>query len=494
MAVELLVDGLKLLFPADIAARVLALLRQDGLVWAAFGDNDFTQKALDVCSSQVKAWSPGVLALVALDEHQVANRLTVDPMQPLDAGLRQQAVRAYEDSRKKGSGPSNLREAGLLGLALRERRRYTGSWIGLPAELLTAPSGVRAIPPRTWNTALACLVGYIPNPLELMEALVGSTLESAWLEWILHMAVTQPDEDDEQVRRIEQLLREKPVELQLAFLRALRSKDCTALVQKIANALLAGHPAFMGLATKTSIDELSMSELANRAVLFQQMAAFQQLGGTPVQADATLKSTQAVLNYWQSGLKLQSFNLNGELADEHEIVKVLHEITDSGVSAKRLQCQAGSVISRKGLIPGDELVGLASPEDPQLLLMKAETLYKQGKRSLAVEIAHKAAGELTSRMQENPLFPEGEFGGTVSPERMAGILSEMNLTEDAVGIAETALETCPTDAELVDLTSQLEAKFGNLKRAKELAVFLTGLKPESLGNFRRLSGLCETFI
>jgi tetratricopeptide (TPR) repeat protein len=491
MAVELLVDGLKLLFPAVTAARVLALLRQDGLVWAAFVDDGFTQKALDVCGSHINAWSPGVLALVALDEQQIANRLTIDPMQPLESGLRQKAVRAYEDSRKKGNGPSDLHEAGLLGLALRERRRYTGSWIGLPAELLTAPSGVRAIPPRTWNTALTCLVNYLPNPLELMEVLVGSGMEAAWLEWVLHILVTQPDENDEQVGRIEQLLREKPVELQLGFLKTLRSKDCTPLVQRIANALLAGHPAFMGLATKTAIDELSMRELANRAVLFQQMAAFQQLGGTPVQADATLKKTLAVLNYWQSGLKLQSFSLNGDLADEHEIVKVLHAITDNGASAKRLQCQAGSVISRKGLITDDELAGLASPEDPQLIMMKAETLYKQGKRSLAVEIAHKAAGELVSHMQENPLFPEGEFGLTVSPERMAGILSEMNLTEDAVAVAETALETCPTDAELVDLTSQLQAKFGNLIRAKELAVFLTGLMPESIGNIRRLSGLCE---
>ena len=234
-----------------------------------------------------------------------------------------------------------------------------------------------------------------------------------------------------------------------------------------------------------------MSDLANRAVLFQQLAAFQQLGGTPVQADATFKSTQAVLNYWQSGLKLQSFSLNGELADEQEIAKVLHEITDSGVSAKRLQNQAGSVISRKGYNPGDDLVDLAAPEDPQLLLMKAETLFKQGKRSLAVEIAHKAAGELNNHMRENPLFPEGEFGVTVSPVRMAGILSEINLMDDAVEIAETALETCPGDAELVDLASQLQAKSGNLKRAKELAIFLTGLKPDLLGNFRRLSSLCE---
>ena len=219
MAVELLVDGLKLLFPAGTAARVLAQLRQDELVWAAFTNDGFTQKALEVCGSQMNAWSPGVLALVALDEQQIANHLTAEPMQPLDASLRQQAVRAYEDSRKKGNGPTDLREAGLLGLALRERRRYTGSWIGLPAELLTAPSGVRAIPPRTWNTALACLAGYIPNPLELMEALVGSGTEEAWLEWILHIVMTQPDEGQEQVGRIEQLLREKPVDVQLRFLK-----------------------------------------------------------------------------------------------------------------------------------------------------------------------------------------------------------------------------------------------------------------------------------
>ena len=161
-----------------------------------------------------------------------------------------------------------------------------------------------------------------------------------------------------------------------------------------------------------------------------------------------LKSAQAVLNYWQSGIKLQSFSLNGELADEQEILKVLHEITETGVSAKRLQSQAGSVISQKSFISEDDLVELAAPEDPQLLLMKAETLYKHGKRSLAVEIAHKAAGELANHIHENPLFPEGEFGAAVSTVRMAGILSTMNLTEDAVDLVETVLETCPTDVRI----------------------------------------------
>ena len=491
MAVELLLEGLKSLFPAETGARVLSVLRQDALVWAALADDTFTHKALEVCAGEVKAWSPAILALVALDEHQIADSLTKDPMLPLDASLRQQAVRTYEDSRKKGVGPVDLREAGLLGLALRERRRYTGSWIGLPAELLTAPSGVRAIAPRTWKSALACLVGYIPNPAELMEALVDSGLEAAGLEWILHMVVTQPEEEEEQVGRLEQLLRTMPVRFQLDFLKSLRSKNRAALTSKTANALLAGHPAFMGMSAKTNCDDLSLGDLANRAILLKQMADFQQLGGSPVQADATLNNAQAVLHYWQTGLKLQSYGLNGGLAGDQEIAAILREITESGTSAKRLQAQAGAAISRKGFTPGDDLAGIDHPDDAQLLLLKAEMLYQQGKRSLAIEIAHQASADLLAHMQAHPLIPEGEFGLPVSTKRMAEILAGMNLTEDAVSVVETALETTPADVDLVELASQLQEMNGNPTLAKDHAAFAIGLNPGSIENHRHLASLCE---
>jgi hypothetical protein len=465
MAVDFLLEGLKSQLSSTDVAHVLATVRQDALVWAALDEENFCGKALAACSNQVVNWNPAMLSLVAIGEEAIGPRLAIKPMQPLEAALRQLAVRTYEDFRRKGVEPVDLREAGLVGLALRERRRLTGSWNGMVEELLTSPSGVRSVEPRVWKTILACLAGFIPDSQELMEALLISATENAGLEWNLHIALTQPAEEDEQAKRLALLLREQPVEIQLDFIKSLQTHGCNSLAEKTASGLLVGHTTFANLNSKQNGN--SVIGLAGRAVAFQQLAAMHHLAGNPAQAEAALKSAQVTLQNWEAGLSLQSAEIRPGSKGPAELKSACAEFAPSEKIAKVGLRQSGMVVASQINADGervelDELGG-----DPIQAIEKAEWLFKRDDKSQAVEIARQAVEEYIDAIRSPALYYGGDFVYRWEPRRVVEILGVMGMPKEAALAGEAVLLQRPADVEIIELTSKMQQNGKSLERAKE---------------------------
>jgi tetratricopeptide (TPR) repeat protein len=489
MAVDFLLEGLKSQLSSTDVAHVLATVRQDALVWAALDEENFCGKALAACSNQVVNWNPAMLSLVAIGEEAIGPRLAIKPMQPLEAALRQLAVRTYEDFRRKGVEPVDLREAGLVGLALRERRRLTGSWNGMVEELLTSPSGVRSVEPRVWKTILACLAGFIPDSQELMEALLISATENAGLEWNLHIALTQPAEEDEQAKRLALLLREQPVEIQLDFIKSLQTHGCNSLAEKTANGLLVGHTTFANLNSKQNGN--SVIGLAGRAVAFQQLAAMHHLAGNPAQAEAALKSAQVTLQNWEAGLSLQSAEIRPGSKGPAELKSACAEFAPSEKIAKVGLRQSGMVVASQINADGervelDELGG-----DPIQAIEKAEWLFKRDDKSQAVEIARQAVEEYIDAIRSPALYYGGDFVYRWEPRRVVEILGVMGMPKEAALAGEAVLLQRPADVEIIELTSKMQQNGKSLERAKELALVAVNLAPGETPYHRHLAGVYE---
>jgi hypothetical protein len=144
-----LLSGLEKRYPPEVSARIIAALRQDDLVWSALQDEDFCQRIFETDQGKPQFWAPPNLALILLGGDLKSEELSTSPMPTIDPSLRQQAVRIFEDVSKRGGRPATLREAGLLALALRERRRMTGNWSGLASELMYNPVDGKMISSRT---------------------------------------------------------------------------------------------------------------------------------------------------------------------------------------------------------------------------------------------------------------------------------------------------------------------------------------------------------
>ncbi|MGE5223711.1 MAG: tetratricopeptide repeat protein, partial [Omnitrophica WOR_2 bacterium] len=192
---------------------VIASLREESLIWDSLQEPDFQQRLFSQTVEQPKAWSPANLALLAINlpvpaEGLAADQLNADLSFPLDVGIRRRAARAYESMVAGSPVPTDtdvegaralvgLAAAGLVALALRERRRLIGNWQGLRGEVTLL---------EQWKASLACLFGMIPDPLDMLQALLLPGGPAGYHRLVVHILLSQPLAPDVLKENIKSLL------------------------------------------------------------------------------------------------------------------------------------------------------------------------------------------------------------------------------------------------------------------------------------------------
>ncbi|MBE0698729.1 MAG: hypothetical protein IH586_17560, partial [Anaerolineaceae bacterium] len=289
--------------------QVLSALRQDPLVWQSLQQPDLFRVALLAAGSQVQCWSPGQLALFSIAEIK-PETLRAEPMVPLGHVLQEKALRVYQATQRSGNAPTTLGEAGLLALALRERRRLTGTWSGLLQEILPRQAQAAAMF-AVWRTALACLYAIIPDPLEMLRALMPKVLFRFPLDWLVISQLSQPLTEGEHADSLTQVLKNLPVSFQLGALRSLSLHGGENMAASIADRLLVGHPEFSNLPMNNQANELDLSGLSSRALSLHQLGTYYHLAGDRDQALSLYAAAETTLEQWLAGLYLQRINLRG---------------------------------------------------------------------------------------------------------------------------------------------------------------------------------------
>ncbi len=112
------------------AAQVMASLRQDPLIWQSMQHPELFRLVSASADRQAEEWNPGQIALLALRMDVPLQALNVAPIQPLESIWQERALQAYQNvpvETPDRSAGDVVADAALLALALRERRRLTGS-------------------------------------------------------------------------------------------------------------------------------------------------------------------------------------------------------------------------------------------------------------------------------------------------------------------------------------------------------------------------------
>src|SRR3990170_8006848 len=164
---EILVELRRVLSPAD-APYVLAALSEDALVWNSLQQPEFLHAVLSDESVIPASWSPANLALRPLGNRVSFADLTAEHIPGIEVSLRKQALEVLENTLHNSQPPANLAQAGLLALALRERRRKTQSWRGFLNELLSVQNKSTSSLVELWQTPLACLYGMISDKWDFL--------------------------------------------------------------------------------------------------------------------------------------------------------------------------------------------------------------------------------------------------------------------------------------------------------------------------------------
>jgi hypothetical protein len=152
--------------PGADARSLVRAFNHEPLVHQAMQQEGF----FDRVQQRSAGWMLADLALHAMGCPLKSSDLMNPEMATIEPGLRNSALQAYEQVHKTLLPPVSLAEAGLLAIALRERRRLTNGWQGLLAELTQGSlAGQDGLAFELWKTPLACLFKMVPDGLELCQ-------------------------------------------------------------------------------------------------------------------------------------------------------------------------------------------------------------------------------------------------------------------------------------------------------------------------------------
>ncbi len=479
----------RILTSAEVA-QVLAGLREDALVWQNLQEADFLKTALNGAGSQVRCWSPGQMALLALTETQPAEALRSEPLVPLNANLQERALQAYQAVKRSGKAPQTLSEVALLALTLRERRRLTGTWSGLLQELLPRQTSFEEVV-SVWRTPLACLYALIPDPEEMLRSLLPKTPTRSAFEWITHTQLSQPLSQAEHVQVFSRLMQGLLVPSQLHLLRSISLHGREVLAAELADRLLVGNPAFASLHTQSIPNELDLIGLSSRAISLQQMGAFYQLSGNHAEALSLYQAAEQTLEQWHAGLYLQRLTLKPTGGKgSNEVLLDSQHISQLASAAGWLKDELGCVLVSH---PYGRSILEQIPEENNgafLQIKRAAQLFER-EPAVARDLARQGATNLLTGIQQQGLPFRGDFITNWQPKDTLQILIDMELPEEALNLTLAALEVRPNDTQLLQTASQIYQQSGKLDKALQFASNLTALEPQNPAWRRILANLWQ---
>jgi tetratricopeptide (TPR) repeat protein len=441
--------------PETAHAHWLAAMRQDPTIWQACLS---VERYPSLACLPPPEWSPAALALAALG--QPPDPQPLHSLRAIDPHLRLRAGRAFERHTQPRSSltptiQADLAEAGLLALALRERRRLIGSWDGLRAELSLAAL-------TSWRTPLACLFGMIGDPAALLANLLGDGAHADWNALALHAILSNPLPPPAQANLLQPLLPANPLPLlaQLAALRptlagrlaaeALRQAEPTDARQAAQLAALAGQ-------AQTALEHLRHAsqqlQLAQADLNAQTARLIRQHG---------LADPAVSLAHWQQAIELAPHQPAYAAA-------LAHHLLDHGQALEAAQVLHANI---------------SHHEHPHTRFALARLAYENGDheraRHLCIQTLHTLEHQAASPSSNQDLTD------------LATLLLELGRPRLALQAIELALQSNPTDASLLALLAQ--AYFAAQEPAAGMnAMYLaTRLAPHNLSLRRQFAARLES--
>lgn len=461
------------LFPGGESVQILAALRQDPIVWNSLQQEEFLRAVAAGAGSRISYWSPGRLAMYSLGETRF-DSLNREPLEALGHGLQEKALRAYQNLQRAYSAPASLADAGLLALALRERRRLTGTWSGLLQEIYPRPDQGEQF--NVWRTPLACVYSLIPDPEDMLYELAPKSAQRTPVEWLAHVLAAQPFGLQEQTKVLIRVLKRLPVTIQLSLLRSLTLRGLEELARVAASNLVTGHPAFANLRTSNSLEGLDLASLSARALSLQQMGSFYQLAGDRDQALSLFDAAKNDLEQWLGGLVLQRLTMMSE--DKNSSAASLESswFTHLDDIPPKLRNDLDLVLlnSSYGKNVPDELMGETGNAFSQI--RRARELY-QDQPAVARDLARQGVMNLVSEIRKHGAPFSAEFILSWQPKEIISVLLDLGLREEALDLANTILEMRPSDVHLLDQIGSIQENLGKIDQAVKTAQIVVALEP-----------------
>jgi len=243
MPIEGLLDLIRKQFSPSEGETLVSSLQQDPLVWQFAQDEDKYLPYFQDSTPELTAFRVGNIVTwlinTSLDE-PIDNINNIDV--PLSDELKQRTLQAFETVINTGLPPADLLTAGLVALALREKRKENGSWEGISADtFVNSRQQDSQKLYQIWRTPFACLFTLCTDFNDFIADFLLSDNEmivKSSIPVIIHAFLANSLEEHQLLDELFGMVVNRSIDLQLESLKWLEAFKRTNLRKEIATNLL----------------------------------------------------------------------------------------------------------------------------------------------------------------------------------------------------------------------------------------------------------------
>jgi len=430
-------DAVEKNFSAEQAARIILASRQDWNAWKVLQDSAFYEKFHASLNNDIQNWSLARMAVQTFETPIDINRLRKDLNFKLPGNLASNALKEYRHFINQENTEFDIHKAGMIALALRERRRVTGNWKGINTELFSQNDDH---PESYWGTIIACLVGMIPDPVELFKELFSDPkYVTPAILIICHALLSLPYSIEVLAGFVTKILEDSNIEVQYKFLSYLDAQGRKELVQTVITDLLNQSPE----RKKKQPPHTDSEELIQRILTEKRIGILESLYGNQDIARSHFLSAHRTINEWLGDFYSYYFDTisdNDVVCDEN-FNQFVSAIQSDNQAFQRKKIRKLNTNSQSST----ESDGAAAGTGIMDSLQQAFKEFQSGNLDEAIE---KARGWV-SEIDKDSKDLGDENVSPINGLRIISILREMGLNSEALIFARLIEEKYPANEAVV---------------------------------------------
>ncbi|NMC52010.1 MAG: tetratricopeptide repeat protein [Chloroflexi bacterium] len=470
-------------YSASQVSFLVAALRQEDLIWKAIFEQNLYDRLLAASDGDITQWLPASIVIEQLGEPISVMDLKSNPMLPIETRLQKQAVGQYEAILRESRLPSSLAEAGLVALALRERRRVKNNWTGLVQELIGWEAGNQSERIRQWKGVLVCLYGMVPDPAEMLISLYSACPAPHAVDLVLHILLANCLDQETLINRLTAFLVEIGENFPTQWLRRLTAMGRQELARELAGTLL------MLRARRADAPSLraDLSQPASQILDLHEKSGLLAAAGSIEEAGLLQKKLQKDLESWQRDMLLE------EIANRRTTL-TQNEIRNFVEVFQAEPAQMAEFLMQLAELPEDIVTAEVLESMPAALQLKNALSVMKRDRSDAHEAnARKSLDDLRREMGISGKAYASRLDLDWHPDEVLTDLLALQLYREAATFGEMLLIERRSDARVCSGLSAAYQELGNQFDATCYGYLASLLKPDRWEYLRSLGKILERY-
>ncbi len=488
MATTTILTKIRENLPAQEARWISTALRADSLVWASLPNILLSDDGTELTAGNYKKWSPAHLALRALGTSITPEELASEMTRTLEVGLLQTSLKNFQEARRSQRAPRTLAEAGLLAVSLRLHWSQDSSWKGLLNQLV-----INGEPEAScigvWQTAIACLYGMVPDPVEMLRGLVSRRVSLISYSLITHAILSNPLSESEQTGVFFSLISGLAPVHQISWLRFLNFKGKDVLVSELAHMMLGKIPASSASAlAEFNPDDWDLETLMVKVIELQRLAGLYRYANQVANERTMLEKAQQSLGHWAGGMTLQLAEIASFSNQPEAAAQIILNAQSALDTATHLQQEV--MLQMGGEQAGEFMARFPQAgSHPMGQIYQAGVLARDHKLNQAINLARQGAEQWVEEVEKTGEIALPNFAFNWQPRSAIQTLLDLGLIPEALQVIESLLGLRPADRELTELACMVWEQQGNFDKAVTHCETLATFDAENPDQHRHLATL-----